>query len=148
MKNLVVVFLLSIGVIAACSTETESPASTEPQTYTLNVEGFSCGFACPATIKKGLNQIEGVSAVEIDYEDERAYQICSVTAIGVSESAITEKIESLNNGQYKVVAHVEKNNSNSDEVETSSTEKDKEASIMDGVSFEVPSFFDLFTWIK
>ena len=148
MKNLVVIFLLAIGVLTACSTSTDNAASKEPQTFTMNVEGFSCGFACPATIKKGLNEIEGISAIEIDYEDEREYQICTITASGVTQDAIAAKIESLNDGQYKVVASEKATEGSADEMETSGSDKDNEASILDGMSFEVPSFFDLFTWIK
>ena len=46
-------------------------AFAEPQTVTLSVPGMDCA-ACPITIKKALNKVEGVAKVEVSFEKKLA----------------------------------------------------------------------------
>ena len=46
-------------------------AFAEPQTLTLSVPGMDCA-ACPITIKKALNKVEGVAKVEVSFEKKLA----------------------------------------------------------------------------
>src|SRR5437667_9993152 len=41
------------------------------KTVTLNVPGMTCP-ACPITIKKALNKVQGVSKVDVNYEKKQA----------------------------------------------------------------------------
>ncbi len=62
MKRLISTLLLSL--IA-------STAMAAIQTATLSVPGMTCA-ACPITIKKALNRVEGVQTVEISYQGRSA----------------------------------------------------------------------------
>jgi mercuric ion binding protein len=48
-----------------------APASAAIQTVTLSVPGMTCP-ACPFTVKKALSRVDGVSKVEIAYEQREA----------------------------------------------------------------------------
>jgi mercuric ion binding protein len=48
-----------------------APAWAASKTVTLNVPGMTCP-ACPITIKKALNKVDGVSKVEVSYEKKEA----------------------------------------------------------------------------
>src|SRR5712692_1562005 len=41
-----------------------------PKTVTLNVSGMTCA-ACPITVKKALEKIQGVSKVDVRYEKKQ-----------------------------------------------------------------------------
>ncbi|WP_303285482.1 mercury resistance system periplasmic binding protein MerP [Marinobacter sp. SS8-8] len=47
------------------------PALAAQQTVTLSVPGMTCS-ACPITVKAALNQVEGVSSVDVRYEERDA----------------------------------------------------------------------------
>lgn len=47
------------------------PALAEQQTVTLSVPGMTCA-ACPFTVKAALNKVEGVSSVDVRYEERDA----------------------------------------------------------------------------
>jgi periplasmic mercuric ion binding protein len=53
--------------IAAMSTSVWAATKT----VTLNVPGMTCP-ACPITIKKALNKVQGVSNVDVNYEKKQA----------------------------------------------------------------------------
>ena len=63
MKQLITVLALS----AALST----PAWAATQTVTLSVTGMTCE-ACPITIKKALNKVQGVETIEVNLEKKEA----------------------------------------------------------------------------
>ena len=45
--------------------------AAEPKTVTLDVRNMTCGL-CPITVKKSLEQVSGVSVVEVDFETKTA----------------------------------------------------------------------------
>lgn len=47
------------------------PAWAANQTVTLSVPGMTCA-ACPITVKAALNRVEGVSSVDVRYEERDA----------------------------------------------------------------------------
>ncbi|MFZ3204309.1 MAG: mercury resistance system periplasmic binding protein MerP [Pseudomonas sp.] len=47
-----------------------APAWSASQTVTLSVPGMTCA-ACPLTVKKALTRVEGVSKVEVSFEDRQ-----------------------------------------------------------------------------
>lgn len=63
MKKLVTVLALSAALSA--------PAWATTQTVTLSVTGMTCA-ACPITIKKALNKVEGVENIEVNLEKKEA----------------------------------------------------------------------------
>ena len=57
----------SLVFIAALS----APVLAATKTVTLDVPGMTCP-ACPITIKKALNKVQGVSKVDVNYEKKLA----------------------------------------------------------------------------
>ena len=47
------------------------PTLAAQQTVTLSVPGMTCS-ACPFTVKAALNRVEGVSSVDVRYEERDA----------------------------------------------------------------------------
>ncbi len=47
------------------------PALAAPQTVTLSVPGMTCS-TCPITVKAALNRVEGVTSVDVRYEERDA----------------------------------------------------------------------------
>lgn len=47
------------------------PALAAPKTVTLSVPGMTCP-ACPITVKKALSKVQGVSKVDVNYEQRLA----------------------------------------------------------------------------
>ena len=59
----------AIAVISLAALSAAAWAASK--TVTLNVPGMTCP-ACPITIKKALNKVDGVSKVEVSYEKKEA----------------------------------------------------------------------------
>jgi periplasmic mercuric ion binding protein len=59
---------LLAGVVIALALSL--PAWASPQTVTLNVSGMTCP-ACPITVKKALEKVQGVSKVEVRFEKKQ-----------------------------------------------------------------------------
>ena len=57
--------------VLALSAALSAPAWAATQTVTLSVTGMTCA-ACPITIKKALNKIEGVETIEVSLEKKEA----------------------------------------------------------------------------
>lgn len=63
MKQFVLIALLSLGLIGH--------AFAANKTVTLSVPGMYCAV-CPVTVKKALNQVNGVKRVEVNYDKKEA----------------------------------------------------------------------------
>jgi periplasmic mercuric ion binding protein len=63
MKKLITLAVLAVALA--------SPAWAAPRTVTLAVPGMSCP-ACPFTVKKALERIDGVQEVKVSYKDLEA----------------------------------------------------------------------------
>ncbi|NOV31948.1 copper chaperone [Methylomonas sp. ZR1] len=55
----------------AAQAETTVTQPNRQQTVTLNIENMTCAM-CTVTIKKALQQVEGVQAVTVDYDTKTA----------------------------------------------------------------------------
>ena len=60
--------LIGVALVAALALAGAVWAS--PRTVTLNVSGMTCE-ACPITVKKALQKVQGVSKVEVRYEKKQ-----------------------------------------------------------------------------
>ena len=60
-------FITVLALLAALS----APAWAATKTVTLSVTGMTCE-ACPITIKKALNKVEGVETIEVNLEKKEA----------------------------------------------------------------------------
>jgi mercuric ion binding protein len=63
MRKLVTAIVLAAAVSA--------PAWAATQTVTLSVPGMTCP-ACPITVKKALNKVDGVTRIEVSLEKKEA----------------------------------------------------------------------------
>lgn len=63
MKTLAAIFALTLAFTA--------PAWAAIQTVTLAVPGMTCA-ACPITVKRALNKVEGVTQIDVNYEKKEA----------------------------------------------------------------------------
>lgn len=48
-----------------------APAWAATETVTLSVPGMTCA-ACPITVKRALNKVEGVARIEVSFEKREA----------------------------------------------------------------------------
>ncbi len=62
---------LKPAIAVMCLAAFAAPAWAASKTVTLNVPGMTCP-ACPITIKKALSKVDGVSKVEVSYEEKEA----------------------------------------------------------------------------
>ena len=113
-----IIFILSL-ILFSCtdgvSTDASSQKNSAKNTSTkqkapnkvcsIDVEGMVCKMGCVASIKKELNAINGIAAVEIDFkEDELVQQVkVSYNDRNVEESMIEKTIETINNEQFNVL---------------------------------------------
>lgn len=129
---------------------TESKAGTTEST--VEIKGMSCAIMCGNMIKDNVSGMTGVASVEIDFDQERATNFANVTynAEQTSPKAIAEKIESLNDGSYKVIAvnttnwikaKVEEVEGNEEEVE------EDETTAYININDILPSVFGVFTYV-
>lgn len=63
MKTLAAIFALTLAFTA--------PAWAAIQTVTLAVPGMTCA-ACPITVKRALNKVEGVTQIDVNYGKKEA----------------------------------------------------------------------------
>ena len=86
MNKLITVLALSVALSA--------PAWAATQTVTLSVTGMTCA-ACPVTIKKALNKVEGVQNIEINLEKKEA-----VVTFDDAKTTVEALVEATTNAGY------------------------------------------------
>ena len=91
MKKLVTVLALSAALSA--------PAWATTQTVTLWVTGMTCA-ACPITIKKALNKVEGVENIEVNLEKKEA-----LVTFDDAKTNVQALLEATKNAGYPSVVH-------------------------------------------
>ncbi len=109
-KKILTLFIVvsMFTTIYSCSTsETENvtEAATEIKAENLqvadySVEGMVCAVGCAKTIQDELSHLNGVAAVNVDFESGKAHVEYDKTQL--SEADIKSLIEGLAEGQYKV----------------------------------------------
>jgi copper chaperone CopZ len=94
MKNLLLI-LLTIGLLASCSTKNVAPAVVDNskvvanKTVTLAIEGMTC-TGCENTIQEEVNKIAGISTIKASHLDSTA--VVSFDSTQTSVNAIGEAI--------------------------------------------------------
>ena len=129
-------------------TEEHVPVEINMENLTVvdyGVEGMVCAMGCAATIQEEVVNMSGVAVSHVDYEEEKAH--FEFDAAIVSEEEIIAKIESIADGQYKVIEWVEKDNEEviedeSEVVEGNSADESAELEVK-LPSFEIPNLFTL-----
>ncbi|MDF0667163.1 MAG: mercury resistance system periplasmic binding protein MerP [Nitrospira sp.] len=91
MKKLITLLTLSSALSA--------PAWAATQTVTLSVTGMTCA-ACPITIKKALNKVEGVENIEVNLEKKEA-----VITFDDTKTTVAALLEATKNAGYPSTVH-------------------------------------------
>jgi mercuric ion binding protein len=81
-------------ILAAAVFALSGPAVAAQQTVTLSVPGMSC-VSCPAIVKGSLQQIEGVTHVEVSLEEKTA-----VVTFDDATASIADLIAATTNAGY------------------------------------------------
>jgi mercuric ion binding protein len=80
--------------VLALSAALSAPAWAATQTVTLSVTGMTCA-ACPVTIKKALNKVEGVENVAVNLEKKEA-----VVTFDDAKTTVEALVEATTNAGY------------------------------------------------
>lgn len=89
MKNLASAIAF-LGLACCCYL----PAQAAPKTVTLSVPGMTCA-ACPITVKKALNKVEGVEKIEVNFEKKEA-----VVTFDDAKTKVKALLEATKNAGY------------------------------------------------
>lgn len=81
----------AIGLALACCSV---PALAATKTVILSVPGMTCA-ACPITVKKALDKVEGVEKVEASYEKKEA-----VVTFDDAKTKVKDLMEATKNAGY------------------------------------------------
>ncbi len=83
MKNVFLAIVFGVSLSAAL------PAITAEQTVSLNIERMSCAL-CPVTVRKAIEQVDGVQHVDVDYDTKTAsvtFDNLKTTATDVAQAS-------------------------------------------------------------
>ncbi len=74
-------------------------------TSKFNIKGMTCEIGCVRTVKSHLTKMDGVLAVDMDFDSAEIidYSIIEFDTNLVSEADMKAEIESIANGIYQVV---------------------------------------------
>lgn len=85
--------------LLALSATLSAPAWAATQTVTLSVSGMTCA-ACPITIKKALNKVEGVETIEVNLEKKEA-----LVTFDDTKTTVEALLEATKNAGYPSTVH-------------------------------------------
>lgn len=124
MKNLFLVLTVALFSIAtSCSSEakTENKVATDQETEAtakpvanqqmkIEVMGMVCEKGCGGSIRKELNETNGVTKTSFDFEDEREVNVATIDFDDskISEEEIILALTTMNEHQFTVGTHTVK----------------------------------------
>ena len=85
--------------VLALSAALSAPAWAATQTVTLSVTGMTCA-ACPITMKKALNKVEGVENIEVNLEKKEA-----LVTFDDAKTTVEALVEATTNAGYPSTVH-------------------------------------------
>jgi mercuric ion binding protein len=85
--------------VIALSVALSAPAWAATKTVTLSVTGMTCA-ACPITIKKALNKVEGVETIEVNLEKKEA-----LVTFDDAKTTVEALLEATKNAGYPSTVH-------------------------------------------
>lgn len=78
-----------IAIVFGASLSAALPAISAEQTVLLNIERMSCAL-CPLTVRKAMEQVDGVQQVDVDYDTRTAtvtFDDSSTTAAEIAQAS-------------------------------------------------------------
>lgn len=139
---------LVFSMLSSCSSnETKQEVAIEiaPENVLVadyEIEGMVCAMGCAKTIQDELIGINGVAACNVSFEEGKAHIEFDKTQL--TEKDIIAKIESLADGQYKVIPKEEKKQvENSEPQAEGGNETEETVSEVSLSSIKIPNIFTL-----
>lgn len=83
-----------LAALVALAATLATPAWAAVQTVTLSVPGMTCA-ACPITVKKALTKVEGVSQVDVSFDQREA-----VVTFDDAKTTVQKLTEATTNAGY------------------------------------------------
>ncbi|HBO5486892.1 mercury resistance system periplasmic binding protein MerP [Castellaniella defragrans] len=83
-----------LAALVALAATLATPAWAAVQTITLSVPGMTCA-ACPITVKKALTKVEGVSQVDVSFDQREA-----VVTFDDAKTTVQKLTEATTNAGY------------------------------------------------
>ena len=130
--------ILSFGlifVVSSCGRNNQDNVVSAPSASIIavdyNIEGMVCAMGCAKTIEKEVQNMQGISLCNVNYEEGKAH--IEYDKGYLTEEDIITKIEGIARNQYKVTP-IEK------EVEDDSTNEETLESVSLS-TFEIPNLF-------
>lgn len=110
MKKLLITITSLNFLLLSCSENAKNEVnipktiSVANQKITLEVEGMVCKMGCGGSIRKALLETKSVSAVDVDYQENRTKQIVSVfyNKSQINSGAIVKLLETINDKQFNI----------------------------------------------
>lgn len=154
MKHLFL-FVSLLFFVSACSTDASNPtdeanvnneAEVVPdRLLTMQIDGMVCEMGCGGSIRKELNKLAGVSAVEFSFEEERKTNTAKISfdKDKTTVDAIVKAISALNDGQFKI-GEISSESLSSHHVNQGEQTSNEETKVeVSSSSFETPNLLDL-----
>ncbi|MBL7954252.1 MAG: heavy-metal-associated domain-containing protein [Flavobacteriales bacterium] len=118
----------------------------------ISIDGMSCEMMCGSSIKKALAALPGVNSTEIKFieGDVSDHAVVNYDAAKISDAEMIDAIQSLYDGQYKVVAvKITKQVPAAGGEATSgkSEEETKPVSVLNPASVVVPGLLSLLAYV-
>ena len=113
MKNLV--YLIAVVFFISCGQATpNAPAVTTSSTVVdgnnmtevkLSISGMTCAAGCGGKIQKELQALDGVTATNLDFVEEREENVVTVNfdPQKITEQRMQDVVNTIADGQYHVV---------------------------------------------
>lgn len=120
----------------------QSSSSDEAQAV-LSIQGMMCEIACAGKIRKDLSSLEGVSLVEITYDENNPVDIAKVNYNTnlLSEEDLINCVQQIADGELYHVKKVEVNDLSSSNGSNSANSSDGTSSM--AVDFKLPGLWDV-----
>ena len=93
------ILLIGLGVTQVVWAESPTEASSSRQTVTLDMQNMTCAM-CKITIKKALQEVDGVEAVKVDSESKT-----SAITFDSGKTNIDALIKATTNAGYPATVH-------------------------------------------
>jgi len=97
--------IFSFSLITSCSeSASQQPEIKSNSSAEISIKGMTCEKMCGATVRKGLEKLEGVSSTELAFNSENPIDVVTVNfdSALISTFEMKEKIESIAGGAYQV----------------------------------------------
>ncbi len=125
---------------------TQESSDSERYVANIAIEGMACEMMCGSKIAGTLNELDGVSQTNIEFEGEGKtnYALVEFDATTVSEQEMIKAVESIADGIYSV-NKVEVKHYTVSEESTGEDEEESGSAYEPEIQYHLPNIFSVFT---